>query len=155
MSNEKINNCVILTNLYYSVQDNTWVRVNDDGTVTIGMTDVAQSLAGPILHARPKKAGVSREKGKPIATVESGKWVGPVKSPMTGEIVEVNENLEKDAQLVNKSPYQNGWILKMKPENLEADLKDLLTGDAAVEAYRAKIDQDGVTCTHIEGTDEY
>lgn len=74
---------------------------------------------------------------------------------MTGEIVEVNENLENNAQLVNKSPYQNGWILKMKPVNLEEDLKDLLTGDAAVEAYRAKIDQDGVTCTHIEGTDEY
>ncbi|MBK8490927.1 MAG: glycine cleavage system protein GcvH [Saprospirales bacterium] len=155
MATEKINECVILKNLYYSVQDNTWVRVNDDGTVTIGMTDVAQSLAGPILHARPKKPGVSREKGKPIATVESGKWVGPVKSPMTGEIVEVNENLENNAQLVNKSPYQNGWILKMKPVNLEEDLKDLLTGDAAVEAYRAKIDQDGVTCTHIEGTDEY
>ncbi|MCB0641129.1 MAG: glycine cleavage system protein GcvH [Phaeodactylibacter sp.] len=155
MATEKVNECVILKNLYYSVQDNTWVRVNDDGTVTIGMTDVAQSLAGPILHARPKKIGVTRAKGKPIATVESGKWVGPVKSPMTGEIVEVNDSLSGDAQLVNKSPYQSGWILKMKPTDLEADLKELLTGDAAVEAYRAKIDQDGVTCTHIEGTDEY
>ena len=155
MASEKINECIVLTNLYYSVEDNTWVRVNDDGTVTIGMTDIAQSLAGPILHARPKKAGVTGKKGRPIATVESGKWVGPVKSPMTGEIVEVNENLGGDAQIVNRSPYRDGWILKMKPENLDEDLKAMVTGDAAVEAYRAKITADGVTCTHIEGSDEY
>ena len=155
MAHEKINECVVFKNLHYSVKDNTWVRVNDDGTVTIGMTDVAQSLAGPILHARPKNVGVTGKKGRPIATVESGKWVGPVKSPMTGEIVEVNGNLGGDAQLVNRSPYNDGWILKMKPDNLEEDLKEMLTGDAAVEAYRAKINEDGVTCTHIEGTDEY
>ncbi|MBK6622600.1 MAG: glycine cleavage system protein GcvH [Saprospirales bacterium] len=155
MAHDKINECVILKNLYYSVPDNTWVRVNDDGTVTIGMTDVAQSLAGPILHAKAKGVGVAREKGKPIATVESGKWVGPVKSPVTGEIVEVNEEVAKDARMLNKSPYNKGWILKMKPTNLQTDLADLLTGDAAVEAYRAKITQDGVTCTHIEGSDEY
>ncbi len=155
MAIEKVNQCVIFKNLHYAVDDNTWVRVNDDGTVTIGMTDVAQSLAGPILHARAKQPGVRREKGKPIATVESGKWVGPVKSPVTGEIVETNENLAGNAQLVNRSPYNNGWILKMKPDDLQADLALLTTGDEAVEAYRTKITKDGVTCTHIEGTDEY
>lgn len=154
MAQEKINECVLMTNLYYSVEENTWVRLNDDGTATVGMTDIAQSLAGPILHARAKKVGFQREKGKPIATVESGKWVGPVKSPLTGEIVAVNENLESDAQLVNRSPYNNGWILKLKPGNLDAELATLLTGDAAVEAYRAKITRDGITCTHIEGTEE-
>ncbi len=155
MARENINECIVLTNLYYAVEDNTWVRVNDDGTVTIGMTDIAQSLAGPILHARPKKVGVSGKKGRPIATVESGKWVGPVKSPMSGEILEVNESLESDAQIVNRSPYRDGWILKMKPDNMEADLQEMVTGEAAVEAYRAKIQTDGVTCKHIEGTDEY
>ncbi len=155
MAHEKINECVVFKNLYYSVPDNTWVRVNDDDTVTIGMTDIAQSLAGPILHAKAKKVGIARKKGRPIATVESGKWVGPVKSPVSGEIVAVNETLVGDAQVVNRSPYNDGWIVKMKPENMEGDLADLVTGDAAVEAYRAKIENDGVTCTHIEGTDEY
>ena len=152
---DKINECVVYKNLYYSVQNNTWLRVNDDDTVTIGMTDVAQSLAGSVLHAKSKKVGVARKKGRPIATVESGKWVGPVKSPVTGEIVAINENLQGDARLLNRSPYNDGWIVKMKPDNLDEDLKDLVTGDAAVEAYRAKIEADGVTCTHIEGTDEY
>ena len=155
MPHEKINDCVVFTNLYSSVQDNTWVRVNDDDTVTIGMTDVAQSLAGPILHAKAKSVGVARKKGRPIATVESGKWVGPVKSPMTGEIVAVNETLLEDVKVINKSPYNDGWIVKMKPESLEEDLADLVTGDAAVAAYREKIESDGLTCTHIEGPDEY
>ncbi len=153
MAYEKINECFLVTDLYYSVEDNTWVRVNDDGTVTVGMTDVAQSLAGPILHARSKKPGTARKKGRPIGTVESGKWVGPVKSPVSGEIIEVNEELESDAQMLNRSPYYKGWIVKMKPDNLEADLADLVTGEAAVEAYRAKIDKEGITCTHIEGTE--
>ncbi len=155
MAHEKVNNCVVFTNLHYSVKDNTWIRVNDDDTVTIGMTDVAQSLAGPCLHAKAKKVGVARKKGRPIATVESGKWVGPVKSPVTGEIVAINEDLANNAKLLNTSPYNDGWIVKMKPADLAADMVDLVTGDAAVEAYRAKIEADGVTCTHIEGTDEY
>ncbi len=77
MPHEKINGCVIVKDLYYSVNDHTWIRPNDDGTVTVGMTDIAQTLAGPILHAKAKNVGATREKGKPIATVESGKWVGP------------------------------------------------------------------------------
>ncbi len=151
----KVNECVLFTNLHYKVEDNTWVRVNDDGTVTVGMTDVAQSLAGPVLHAKAKKVGTVRKKGRPIATVESGKWVGPVKSPISGEIVEINENLASQATLLNKSPYNEGWVVKMKPSALEEDLADLLTGEEAVKAYQAKVDADGITCTHIEGTEEY
>ena len=89
MAHEKINGCVILKSYHYSVADNTWVDINDDGTVTVGMTDIAQNLAGPILHAKAKGAGTERKKGKPIATVESGKWVGPVKSPISGTITEL------------------------------------------------------------------
>lgn len=155
MAHDVVNKCVLVRGLHYSVQDNTWVRVNDDGSVTIGMTDIAQSLAGPILHAKAKKVGVVRKKGRPIATVESGKWVGPVKSPVTGEIISVNEDLLSDVKLVNKSPYSDGWIVKMKPDDLEGDLAALVTGDEALEEYRSKIDRDGLTCTHIEGTDEY
>lgn len=156
MAHEKINECVILKNLYYAVEDNTWIRLNEDGTVTVGMTDIAQNLAGPILHAKAKGAGTERQKGKPIATVESGKWVGPVKSPISGVITEVNEKLATDAQLINRSPYREGWVVKMKPEVLETDLKGMVTGDDAVAAFRAKIERDNIkACTHIEGSDTY
>ena len=62
MAHEKINECVIMKDLYYSVEDNTWIRVNEDGSVTVGMTDIAQNLAGPILHAKAKSAGTTEKK---------------------------------------------------------------------------------------------
>jgi len=153
---EKIKGCVILKDLHYAVEDHTWVRLNDDDTVTIGMTDVAQTMSGPILHARTKRVGAKRAKGKPLATVESGKWVGPIKSPLSGEIVAVNEALAGDAQLINRSPYRAGWVLKLRPSNLDEELPGMMSGDEAVAAYRAKIEADEIkACVHIEGSDEY
>ncbi|RMD95597.1 MAG: glycine cleavage system protein GcvH [Calditrichaeota bacterium] len=149
---EEIRGCVIVKNLYYAVDDHTWVKVNDDGTATIGMTDVAQTMAGPILHAKTKKVGTVRPKGKPLATVESSKWVGPVKSPLSGEIVEVNEKVTQDAQLINRSPYKEGWLIKLKPSNLDEELKEMVTGDAAIQAYREKIEKEDLkACEHLEG----
>jgi glycine cleavage system H protein len=133
-----IGKCIIVTDLHYRVPDHSWVRFNDDGTVTIGITDVAENMAGPVLHVYPRKQG-PRKKGQSLATIESDKWVGPLKSPLTGEIVEVNPALARDAGIVNRSPYQDGWIVRMKPTNLEEERKELLTGDAAVEAYRKAI----------------
>ncbi len=156
MAHEDIRGCIILRDLYYNIDNNTWIRVGDANTITIGMTDVAQNLAGPILHAKTKAVGTARRQGKPIATVESGKYVGPVKSPVTGEITKVNENLASDAQLINRSPYKDGWVVEMKAENLEEDLKGMVTGDEAVAAYKEKIEKDNIeACTHLEGSDTY
>ncbi len=119
MAHENIRGCIVLKDLYYNVENNTWVKVIDDSTVVVGMTDIAQNLAGPILHAKTKSVGTSRRLGKPIATVESGKYVGPVKSPVAGEITKVNENLASDAQLVNRSPYRDGWFVEMKSDDYD------------------------------------
>ena len=154
MAHETIKGCVILKDLHYSVKDNTWVKIDGD-IVTIGMTDIAQGLAGPILHAKTKRVGTVRRKGRPIATVESGKWVGPVKSPISGEIIEVNEGLVSDAQLINRSPYKDGWVVKMKASDLKTDIGEMTTGAAAVEEYKQKIEQDGIECTHIDDSDTY
>ena len=138
--------------VHYSVGDHTWLKLDDDGAVTIGMTDVAQGLAGPLLHAKPKRVGSKRAKGKPVATVESSKWVGPVKSPISGEIVAVNEGLADDAQLINRSPYGDGWIVRMKPSDLEGEMSGLLTGQAAVDAYRVRIENEDIkACQRPEG----
>lgn len=155
MAHEEVKNCVILKDLHYSIKNNTWVRVVDDSTVVVGMTDIAQSLAGALLHAKTKSVGTARRLGKPIATVESGKYVGPVKSPVAGEITKVNEALVGDAGLINRSPYNDGWIVEMKADDLSADLAELLTGDDAISAYKKKIDEDGIECTHLDGADTY
>ena len=150
--NPEVRGCVLPLSLHYNVVDHTWIRVNDDGTVTVGMTDVAQNLAGPLLHAKPKKVGAVRKRGKPVATVESSKWVGPVKAPISGEVIAVNDEVAKDAAIINRSPYKAGWIVKMQPERLDDELKELLTGDAAVDAYRERIESEDIkACEHVEG----
>ncbi|MDH5402866.1 MAG: glycine cleavage system protein H [Candidatus Heimdallarchaeota archaeon] len=152
MSHEEIKNCIFPTDLYYRVDHNTWIRLNDDGTITVGMTDMAQTLAGNVLHATPQKVGKTRKDSKPIAIVESSKWVGPVKAPMAGVIVESNDLVKEDPGILNKSPYKQGWLVKMKPDNLQDDMQKLLTGAPAIEAYRAKMEAENVeNCVHCEG----
>ncbi len=150
--NPKVRGCVLPLSLHYSVGDHTWIRLDEDGTAAIGMTDVAQNLAGPLLHAKPKKAGASRKKGKPVATVESSKWVGPVKSPISGEIIEVNDAVINDPTIINRSPYKQGWIVRMQPSDLPTEMSGLLTGEAAVEAYRERIEAEDIkACEHVDG----
>ena len=145
----KIGKCIIRTDLHYLVEDHSWVRFEDDGTVTVGITDVAENMAGPILHVYPRKKGM-RQKGQSLATIESGKWVGPLKSPITGEIVEANAVLNKDPGIVNRSPYGDGWIVRMKPLKLDEERKFFVTGDAAVEAYRKRIEEQNMkVCAEV------
>jgi len=145
----KIGKCIIQTDLHYLVEDHSWARFNDDGTVTVGITDVAENMAGPILHVYPRKKGM-RQKGQSLATIESGKWVGPLKSPITGEILEANAALDKDPGIVNRSPYGDGWIARMKPSKLDEEKSAFVTGDAAVEAYRKRIEEQNMrACAEV------
>ncbi|MEE8434900.1 MAG: biotin/lipoyl-containing protein [bacterium] len=150
----ELNNCILPDDLHYSVGDNVWVRELGDGNVELGMTDIAQTMAGNIIHCRPKKMGASVKKGKSVATVESGKWVGPVKSPFAGEIVARNDAVEADASLINRSPYVEGWMVRINPEDLEGGLADLVQGEAAIEGFRAYMEAHEVSgCIHCEGFD--
>jgi glycine cleavage system H protein len=144
-----IGKCVIRTDLHYLVDSHCWVRFNDDGTLTVGITDVAQNMAGPVLHVYIRKKGM-RQKGQNLATIESSKWVGPLKAPVSGEIVEANLALEKDPGLVNRSPYGDGWVMRIKPLKLEEERGALLSGAEAVEAYRRKIEEQSVkACAEV------
>lgn len=138
--------CNFPEDLYYNVEKHVWVRPEADGTVTVGMTDMAQSLAGKIIVVTPKAAGRSVEKGKSVGTVESGKWVGPVTAPVSGEVVATNEAAKKTPTLVNSDPYGVGWIVRIKPVNWAVDSGDLVTGAAGVEAYKQRLERDGLKC---------
>ncbi len=141
-----LNGCDIPEDLYYSVEKHVWGKIESDGTVTMGMTSVAQSLAGKLLYITSKKVGQTIAQLKSVATVESGKYVGPVPAPFSGEIIAVNENLKMDVSVINTDPYGKGWVCKIKPSNIEADKASLLTGKTAVEAYKKKIEADGIKC---------
>ncbi len=147
----EVNQCLLPDELLYHVDYNVWLRDNGDGTYDLGMTDIAQSMAGSLLHCRAKKVGKAVKEGKSLATVESGKWVGPLKSPFACEILASNEAVEVDAALLNRSPYKQGWIVKVRPAE-GADLSALVDAAAAVDgfaAYMAANEFKG--CIHCEG----
>lgn len=131
-----IRGCNIPEDRHYWVDKHAWARLEADGNVTIGITDVAQNMAKGIVNVTPKEAGRTVQKGKSAGTLESGKWVGPVTSPVTGEIVEVNEAVKATPALINTDPYNEGWFVKIKPTDWAGESAALLTGEAAVAAYQ-------------------
>jgi glycine cleavage system H protein len=138
-----VKGCNFPDDLYYNVETNVWARREGDGSVVIGMTAYAAALAGQIVSFTPKKVGRSIEINKSAVTVESGKWVGPVKSPVAGEVVAVNNALAAAPATINADPYGSGWMVKLKPANWDADSGALVTGGAAVSAFEAKMNAEG------------
>ncbi len=150
----EVKNCLLPDDLLYHVDYNVWLREHDDGTLDVGMTDIAQSLAGALLHCRAKKVGKAVKEGKSLATVESGKWVGPLKAPFACTIEAINDEVAADATILNKSPYKKGWILRVRPAEGVAHRDALVAGADAVagfEQYMAK--HELAECIHCEGFD--
>ena len=122
-------------------REHVWARVEGD-LVTIGLSSFGQDLAGRIAFVEVPRAGRAVTKNEPFMSMESGKWVGRVKAPVSGTIAEANEELEWESDVVNKDPYGKGWLAKIKAAD-PADLKDLLKTDnpefaAHIAAERAK-----------------
>lgn len=140
-----VNNCNIPDDLFYLVEKHVWGRQEGD-LVAVGLTDVAQNLAKGMLSVLPKSPGRTVAKGKSVATVESAKWVGPVPALVGGEIVEINQAVLDDPKVINRDPYGEGWIAKLRPTDWDTDAADLHTGEAGVEAYRAFLDSEGILC---------
>ncbi|HJM46326.1 MAG TPA: glycine cleavage system protein H [Candidatus Marinimicrobia bacterium] len=148
----ELKNCMLPDSLLYHVDFNVWIQKNEDGTLDLGMTDIAQSMAGNIIHCRPKKVGKYVKAGKSVATVESGKWVGPVKTPFAGEIVAANREVENDATILNRSPYKQGWIVRIQPSNFDENSGDLVSGDDAISGFDSYMAEKEIgDCKHCEG----
>ena len=101
-------------------KEHEWVKV-DNNIATVGITDYAQGELGDIIFVELPKAGTKVTQMSPFGVIEAVKAVSELFSPITGEVVEVNTGLEKDATIINKDPYGEGWIIKVKV----ADLKQL------------------------------
>lgn len=140
-----VSNCNLPEDLYYVIDKHVWAR-RDDGLVTVGMTDVAQNLAKTIIAVTPKAPGKAVARGRNIATVESGKWVGPVPAPVSGEIVEVNAALTATPSLINSDPYGAGWVARLRPADWDADAATLASGPEGIEAYRQFLESEGIAC---------
>ena len=114
-------------NLKY-LESHEWAKIEDDGTVTVGISDHAQELLGDIVFVELPQVGSSIKKQADVAVVESVKAASDVYSPVSGEIIATNENLENAPETVNSSPYDDGWFFKIKPTNIE-EVSDLLDAE--------------------------
>ena len=119
-------------NLKYT-NEHEWIRVEGD-MAYVGITDYAQEQLGDIVFVDIPTVGESLEANETFGTIEVVKTISDLFLPVAGEVIEQNESLEENPELVNKDPYGEGWLIKMKPANLK-DIEDLL--DA--EAYKAVI----------------
>jgi glycine cleavage system H protein len=110
-------------------QDHEWIRMDDDGTAVIGITDFAQHELGDIVYVDVSSTGQSLSKGDVFGSVEAVKTVSDLFLPIDGEVLELNKAVEKSPELLNTDPYGEGWIIRLKPAN--SDNRDgLLTADA-------------------------
>jgi len=118
-------------NLKYT-NEHEWVRVEEDGTITIGVTDFAQSELGELVYVEVDTVGEEIEKDEVFGTVEAVKTTSDLFMPVSGEILEFNEKLDEsegdDPALINSDPYGDGWIVKIKPSDA-SQLDDLLSAD--------------------------
>ncbi|MBD3728280.1 MAG: glycine cleavage system protein H [Sphingomonadales bacterium] len=138
-----VRGCNLPDDLLYDVENHTWFSEMPDGRVKLGMTTVATALAGEIVAFTPKKVGRSVGAGKSVATIESGKWVGPAKSAAAGEVVEVNDAMTAKPSTANADPYDAGWLVILQPEDWASVKPTLTPGSAVAAPYEAKMDADG------------
>ena len=118
--------------LYYE-ENHYWVKADGD-ILVMGMDDFAQKMAGDIVFVKLPPEGKTLKKGKKFAQVESGKWLGKVYAPVNGELIESNEALDTNPGLINQDCYGDGWMYKIKPDDM-AEINDLIHAPEAIEKW--------------------
>ena len=119
------------TELRYT-KSHEWVRTEADGSITVGITDHAQELLGDMVFIELPEAEVNYTAGDECAVVESVKAASDVYSPITGEVIAVNEDLADAPETVNQDPFDTGWMFKMQPED-DGEVDELMDAEAYAE----------------------
>lgn len=118
--------------LYYD-RNHFWLRV-EDGLVLTGVTEFTAKMAGEITYIELPEEDDEVTQGKPMGSIESGKWVGRAYAVVSGEVVETNEDAEDDPAIINADPYGT-WLCKIKPSDLDADLANLMKADDTLKSF--------------------
>ena len=115
------------------MKSHEWARVEDNGTVTIGISDHAQGLLGDLVYVELPSVGDDVTAGNACAVVESVKAASDVYAPVSGKVVSVNSALADKPETINEDAFGEGWIFVVKPSNLAEESEELLDPDAYVE----------------------
>jgi glycine cleavage system H protein len=125
----------IPTELRYATS-HEWARLEEDGTVTIGISDHAQEALGDVVYVEHPEVGQAVAAQQEAGVVESVKAASDIFAPITGTVVAVNETLEDTPELVNQDPFGDGWFFRIEPDNA-SDLAELLDAEAYAEVCEA------------------
>ena len=142
----QIDHCVFPDDLLYDLENNTWIRVEENGEVTIGVTSLLPAIAGKITQARLKTAGVDIQRGQSLGTLESQRFVGPIPSPVSGTLLKTNEGVVNSPRIVNSAPYEDGWIARIRPSQLALERILLSKAGEVRIPLRKKIEEFHVRC---------
>ena len=123
--------------LYYS-KDFAWVKTEGD-KVRVGITDYAQKSLREIVYAELPKTGTEVKQNEPYGTLESVKAVSDLIAAVSGTVEEVNSEVQSKPELLNESPFESGWLVILKPTNLQAELPNLMDFDQAVEWHKNQV----------------
>tara|TARA_B100001093_G_scaffold232192_1_gene222656 strand:- start:796 stop:1185 length:390 start_codon:yes stop_codon:yes gene_type:complete len=121
--------------LKYS-ESHEWVKLEADGSVLVGITDHAQDALGDVVYIELPDVGDDMEAGAEVAVIESVKAASDVYAPISGEVLETNQALQEDPGILNRSPYDMGWFMRVRP-NDPSSLEDLLDETA----YRVLVEE--------------
>lgn len=130
----QIETYVFPDDLYYE-KNHFWAKDDGSGNIIFGASDFFQKLAGEIVYIELPMKGAKVKQNESLSSLESGKWVGKIFAPLSGEIIESNAELEDSPELINESCYDAGWIAKIKPSNLDAELTNLMKVGTDFESF--------------------
>lgn len=139
------NGCVFPDDCYYDIDHDIWIKPVDE-YLSIGLTSILQAVAGKFVSIKPKSIGTEIIPGRSICTVESQKYVGALRSPIEGRIVQVNDELIKSPSLANTDPYGNGWVIRLQSNDDLEKVQQLTRGNKAIEALRMKVEEKRILC---------
>ncbi len=130
----KVDGYEVLEGLYYS-SDFEWIKIEGD-KVRMGITDYAQKQLREIVYAELPEVGTEVKQNEPYGTVESVKAVSDLVAAISGTVEEVNAEVQSKPEILNEDPYGKGWLILVKPSNLQAELPNLMDFDKAVEWHK-------------------
>ena len=118
----------VADNFLYT-KDHEWLRLDDDGSVTVGISDHAQEALGELVYVEVPEAGAECAKGDACVVVESVKAASDVYAPVTGQCADANAALADEPELVNQSPYEDGWLVRFNPSD-RAEIEELMDAES-------------------------
>ncbi|HTS22448.1 MAG TPA: glycine cleavage system protein H [Casimicrobiaceae bacterium] len=124
--------------LFYLVEHDSWVRLDPDGNATVGITSLGAHISGTFIDFMAKREGEHVERERSLGLLEMSKVIRSIRAPVAGVIMASNAAVKRNPGLINAHPYDEGWLVRLRPLAWEADRRLLVTGTAvasAVEAY--------------------